>query len=56
MERSRVEHALSKAVVKGSPAPSDVALDAIVSGIAVEDTCPPAADVDVVWPAETTSL
>lgn len=56
MERSRIEHALSKAVVNVSPPPSDLALDAIVAGVPVEDTRPTAADVDMVWPADPTSL
>lgn len=56
MERSRVEHALSKAVVNASLPPSDLALDAIVAGVPVEDTRPTAADVDTVWPADPTSL
>ena len=56
MERSRIEHALSKAVVNAAPPPSDLALDAIVAGVPVEDTRPTAADVDMVWPAEPTSL
>ncbi|MDZ7931197.1 MAG: hypothetical protein U5N21_14585 [Rhodococcus sp. (in: high G+C Gram-positive bacteria)] len=56
MERSRIEHALSKAVVNTEAPPSDLALDAIVAGVRVEDTRPPAADVDMVWPAEPTSL
>lgn len=56
MERSRVEHALSKAVVNASLPPSDLALDAIVAGVRVEDTRPTAADVDMAWPADPTSL
>lgn len=56
MERSRVEHALSKAVVNASLPPSDLALDAIVAGVPVEDTRPTAADVDMAWPADPTSL
>jgi hypothetical protein len=56
MERSRIEHVLSKAVVNAEPPPSDLALDAIVAGVPVEDTRPPAADVDMVWPADPTSL
>lgn len=56
MERSRIEHALSKAVVNAEPPPSDLALDAIVAGVRVEDTRPTAADVDIVWPADPTFL
>ena len=56
MERSRVEHALSKAVVNASLPPSDLALDAIVAGVRVEDTRLTAADVDMAWPADPTSL
>ena len=56
MERSRIEHALSKAVVNTVSPPSDLALDAIVAGIRVEDTRPTGVDIDVVWPAEPTSL
>ncbi|WP_415977507.1 hypothetical protein [Rhodococcus sp. 077-4] len=56
MERSRTEHALAKAVVNGSPVPSDLALDAIVGGVLVEDTRPTSADVDIVWPADPTFL
>ncbi|WP_179275795.1 hypothetical protein [Rhodococcus sp. 06-418-5] len=56
MERSRIEHALSKAVVNAEPPPSELALDAIVAGVRVEDTRPPAVDVDLVWPAGPTSL
>ncbi|WP_176457431.1 MULTISPECIES: hypothetical protein [unclassified Rhodococcus (in: high G+C Gram-positive bacteria)] len=56
MERSRIEHALSRAVVNASPPPSELALDAIVAGVPVEDTRPTAADVDMVWPADPTSL
>ena len=56
MERSRIEHALSKAVVNAAPTPSDLALDAIVAGIRVEDTRPTAADVDMMWPADPTPL
>ncbi|WP_179276886.1 hypothetical protein [Rhodococcus sp. RS1C4] len=57
MKRSKVEHALSKAVVNASPAPSDLALDAIVAGIPVDETRPESAgDVDVTWPARPTSL
>ncbi|WP_155292903.1 hypothetical protein [Rhodococcoides fascians] len=56
MERSRIEHALSKAVVNAERPPSELALDAIVAGVRVEDTRPPAADVDMVWPASPTSL
>ena len=56
MERSQIEHALSKAVVNAEPPPSELALDAIVAGVRVEDTRPTAADVDFVWPADPTSL
>jgi hypothetical protein len=49
MERSNVEHVLSKAVVNTEAPPSDLALDAIVAGIPVAETRPPAADVDISW-------
>ncbi|MGB6071125.1 MAG: hypothetical protein WBG53_11285 [Rhodococcus sp. (in: high G+C Gram-positive bacteria)] len=56
MERSRIEHALSKAVVNAEPPPSDLALEAIVAGVRVQDTRPTAAGVDIVWPADPTFL
>lgn len=49
MERSKIEHVLSKAVVNAEAPPSDLALDAIVAGIPVDETRPPAADVDISW-------
>jgi hypothetical protein len=52
MTRSNIEQALTKVVVDAVPAPSELALDAIVDGIAVEDTRPRAnGNVDVAWPA-----
>lgn len=56
MERSKVEHALSKAVVNAASAPSELLLDAIVAGIPLAETCPPAADVDLVWPGSPLAL
>ncbi|MCZ4277431.1 hypothetical protein [Rhodococcoides yunnanense] len=57
MKRSKVEHALSKAVVNAEAPPSDLALDAIVGGIPVAETRPESAgDADVVWPSGPTSL
>ncbi|WP_155291693.1 hypothetical protein [Rhodococcoides fascians] len=51
MKRSKVEHALSKAVVNTEAPPSDLALDAIVTGIPVEETRPTSGSkVDLVWP------
>ncbi|MDJ0363441.1 hypothetical protein [Rhodococcus sp. H29-C3] len=57
MSRSRIEHALAKSVVDAAPPPSELALDAIIAGIPVEQTRPPVAGhVDVVWPASRLSL
>lgn len=56
MERSRIEHALSKAAVNAERCPSELALDAIVAGVRVEDTRPSVAGVDMVWPAAPTFL
>nr|WP_170945409.1 MULTISPECIES: hypothetical protein [unclassified Rhodococcus (in: high G+C Gram-positive bacteria)] len=51
MKRSKVEHALSKAVVNTEAPPSDLALDAIVAGVPVDDTRPKQdRPVDVSWP------
>nr|WP_170949311.1 MULTISPECIES: hypothetical protein [unclassified Rhodococcus (in: high G+C Gram-positive bacteria)] len=51
MKRSKVEHALSKAVVNTEAPPSDLALDAIVAGVPVDDTRPKQdGPVDVSWP------
>ena len=57
MERSKVEHALSKAVVDAEPAPSDLALEAIVTGIPVDETRPKRDEtVDLEWPEDDIPL
>lgn len=51
MKRSKVEHALSKAVVNTEVPPSDLAMDAIVAGIPVDETRPkPDGKGDIAWP------
>ncbi|WP_155291641.1 MULTISPECIES: hypothetical protein [Nocardiaceae] len=57
MERSKVEHALSKVAVNASPPPSDLALEAIVAGVPADETRPETGDsVDFSWPPGRTSL
>ncbi|WP_155295510.1 MULTISPECIES: hypothetical protein [Nocardiaceae] len=57
MKRSKVEHAVSKVAVNASPPPSDLAMDAIVAGLPVDETRPESAGtVEFSWPPHRTCL
>ncbi|MGB7235582.1 MAG: hypothetical protein WBD41_06295 [Rhodococcus sp. (in: high G+C Gram-positive bacteria)] len=57
MKRSKVEHAVSKVAVNASPPPSDLAMDAIVAGLPVDETRPDSAGaVEFSWPPRRTCL
>nr|WP_170949061.1 hypothetical protein [Rhodococcus sp. 06-621-2] len=57
MDRPELERELAKSVVNVEAAPSDLALDAIVAGVPVEQTtAKPAATVDYAWPSRPRSV